>query len=121
MFGASCTGVDTPDCGFRRGAFLLMSLSGSLSGVCASFLSPATLLKSKAPPGPPGVFGVLVADAPKDAKAPFPSANAEEPVAAVGDDTDEVEMCPMGLKLALRWLGVLPPKRLEEFESEALG
>lgn len=121
MFGASCTGVDTPDCGFRRGAFLLMSLSGSLSGVCASFLSPATLLKSKAPPGPPGVFGVLVADAPKDAKAPFPSANAEEPVAAVGDDTDEVEMCPMGLKLALRWLGVLPPKRLEEFESEVLG
>jgi hypothetical protein len=52
------------------------------------------LLKSKAVPG---VFGVLVAEAaPKEAKAPFPRANAEEPVAVVGEETDEVEMCPMG-------------------------
>jgi hypothetical protein len=88
-----CTGVCTPDCCFRAGGFLLLSLSGSLSGVCASLLSPAILLKSKAVPG---VFGVLVAEAPKDAKAPFPRANAEEPVAVVGEETDEVEMCPTG-------------------------
>lgn len=93
LFGDSCTGVCTPDCGFRAASFLLLSRSGSLSGVCASFLSPAILLKSKAVPG---VFGVLVAEAPKDAKAPFPRANAEEPVAVVGEETDEVEMCPMG-------------------------
>ena len=94
LSGWFCTGACTPDCCLRTGGFLLPSLSGSLSGVCASFLSPAILLNSKAVPG---VFGVLVAEAaPKDAKAPFPRANAEEPVAVVGEETDEVEMCPMG-------------------------
>ena len=94
LFGDdSCTGVCTADCCFRAGSFLLLSRSESLSGVCVSFLSLPTLLKSKAVPG---VFGVLVAEAPKDAKAPFPRANAEEPVAVVGEETDEVEMCPIG-------------------------
>jgi hypothetical protein len=78
---------------FRAASFLLLSRSGSLSGVCASFLSLPTLLKSKAVPG---VFGVLVAEAPKEANAPFPRANAEEPVAVVGEDTAEFEMWPMG-------------------------
>jgi hypothetical protein len=115
LLGVSCTGVDTPDCGFRAGGLLLLSLSESLSGVCVSFRSPASLLKSRAEPG---VFGVFVAEAPNDAKAPLPSPKAEEPVAVVGEETDEVETCPMGLKeLFFEWLEVVLPKRLEEAVS----
>lgn len=67
-------------------------------------------------------MGVLVPpEAPKDAKAPLPSPKAEEPAAVVGEETDEVEICPMGLnELALLWLGVLLPKRLAEVVSLSL-
>ena len=115
LFGVSCTGVDTPDCGFRTGCLRLLSLSCSLSGVCASFRSPASLLKSRAEPG---VLGVFAAEAPNDAKAPLPSPKAEEPVAVVGEETDEVETCPIGLKgLFFEWLEVVLPKRLAEVVS----
>jgi hypothetical protein len=115
LLGVSCTGVDTPDCGFRAGGLLLLSLSESLSGVCVSFRSPASLLKSRAEPG---VFGVFVAEAPNDAKAPLPSPKAEEPAAVVGEETDEVETCPIGLKeLLFEWLEVVLPKRLAEAVS----
>jgi len=57
----------------------------------------------------------LVAEAPNDAKAPLPSPKAEEPVAVVGEETDEVETCPIGLKeLFFEWLEVVLPKRLVE-------
>jgi hypothetical protein len=89
LFGESCTGVCTPGCCFRTGTFLLLSLSDSLSDVCASFLSLPTLPKSKAVPG---VFGALVTEGPKDAKAPVPRPNAEEAVAVVGEETAEFEI-----------------------------
>lgn len=112
----SRTGVGRPECVFRTTGLFALSLSGSLSGVCASFLSPPTLLKSKAVPG---VLGVLLPEAPKDAKAPLPSPNAEEPAAVVGEDTDDVDIWPMGLnELFLLWLGVLLPNRLAEGVSE---
>lgn len=110
LLGASFTGVCRPDCGFRAACFLLLSLS---SDVCASFLSPPTLPKSKAAPG---VLGVFPED-PKDAKAPLPSPKAEEPLAAVGDETAELERLPMKLELLLLWPLELWPKRFEEEES----
>jgi hypothetical protein len=57
----------------------------------------------------------LVAEAPNDAKAPLPSPKAEEPVAVVCEETDEVETRPIGLKeLFFEWLEVVLPKRLVE-------
>jgi hypothetical protein len=66
----SC-GADV-DAGSLRALFMILLLPPGVVGAAAGV---AAVLKSNAVPG---VFGVLLAD-PKDAKAPDPSPNAEEP------------------------------------------
>lgn len=89
----SC-GADV-DAGSLRALFMILLLPAGVVGAAAGV---AAVLKSNAVPG---VFGVLLAD-PKDAKAPDPSPNAEEPP-VVGDASAPGVNGEMALK------GLRPP------------